>query len=32
MAAEFCLFTITGGVVYFYAGTQFATAPGTSVL
>ncbi|KAI5480146.1 neutral amino acid permease [Pseudohyphozyma bogoriensis] len=27
MAAEFCLFTITGAVVYYYAGTQYSTAP-----
>lgn len=28
MAAEFCLFTITGAVVYSYTGTKYATAPG----
>jgi len=27
MAAEFCLFTITGAVVYHYTGTEYATAP-----
>ncbi|KAL8278123.1 hypothetical protein RQP46_009447 [Phenoliferia psychrophenolica] len=27
MAAEFCLFTITGSVVYAYAGTSYTTAP-----
>ncbi|KAM0756410.1 hypothetical protein T439DRAFT_345174 [Meredithblackwellia eburnea MCA 4105] len=28
MGAEFILFTITGAVVYNYAGTQYTTAPG----
>ncbi|KAK4704796.1 hypothetical protein P7C70_g1414, partial [Phenoliferia sp. Uapishka_3] len=32
MAAEFCLFTITGAVVYSYAGTQFTTAPAYGTL
>lgn len=27
MSLEFCLFTITGAVVYYYAG-QYSTAPG----
>jgi hypothetical protein len=27
MIAEFVLFTITGAVVYYYAGTQYTTAP-----
>lgn len=27
MAAEFILFTITGAVVYHYAGTQYTVAP-----
>ena len=30
MAAEFCLFTITGAVVYSYAGTEYTVAPGKS--
>ncbi|KAL8281382.1 hypothetical protein RQP46_006066 [Phenoliferia psychrophenolica] len=32
MAAEFCLFTITGAVVYQYAGTQYTTAPAYGTL
>ena len=27
MVFEFCLFTVAGAVVYFYAGTQYTTAP-----
>ncbi len=27
MVFEFCLFTIAGAVVYFYAGTAYTTAP-----